>query len=121
MTKKVLIIDDEPDVLMVMSTIVRVLGYEVFIADNAAEGLDICRREKPGLVLLDIHMPGMDGLEACRVIKADKDISSTRVVFVTASTSGIAAKKVEAGADNYMIKPFQTEELASMVRNAFGD
>jgi DNA-binding response OmpR family regulator len=83
--------------------------------------LDICRREKPGLVLLDLHMPGMDGLEACRIIKKDNDISSARVVFVTASTSGLEAKKIEAGADDYMIKPFQTEELAGKVRNAFGD
>jgi two-component system, OmpR family, alkaline phosphatase synthesis response regulator PhoP len=121
MKKKVLIIDDEPDVLMVISAIVKVLGYDVFTADNALEGIEICRRERHGLVLLDISMPEMDGIEACGVMKADKDIADTKIVFVTASTVGIEENKKQAGADGHIFKPFQTEQLADIVRSSLGD
>ena len=121
MKKKVLIVDDEPDVLMVMSAIVKVIGYDVLTASNALEGISICRKEKPELVLMDVHMPGMDGLEACRIIRADEDLKATIVVFVTASTSEIEKKKKEAGAQDYVIKPFQTKVLSTVVRRALGD
>jgi CheY-like chemotaxis protein len=118
--KKVLIIDDEPDILAVMEAIVRLRGHVVFTADNAASGLAICRSEKPDIVLLDLHMPGMDGLEACRVMRQDKEISTIPVVFVTASTSSPEKKVSEAGADGYLIKPFQTEDLIAIVEQCTG-
>ena len=115
--KKILVIDDEPDILRVTSIRLKKLGYNVLTAVNGKQGLDTIRREKPDLVLLDLVMPFMNGAEVCEQIKNDKVLKHTPIILFTASGSAaITDEKIKKfGADDYIIKPFEPEEFRAKV------
>ncbi|OGR78155.1 MAG: hypothetical protein A2X32_02000 [Elusimicrobia bacterium GWC2_64_44] len=117
---KVLAIDDNRENLdAVKHALNRAFpGSVVFTADSGAQGLALARSEDPDAVLLDLIMPGMDGLEVCRRLKADEQLKHIPVVFVAADLSDkeTRVKAVEAGADGFLRKPFELEELVSQVR-----
>ncbi|MFI5221296.1 MAG: response regulator transcription factor [Bacteroidia bacterium] len=111
---KILVVDDENDILEFMDYNLKKEGYEVFLAHNGQEALDIGRKIKPDLVLLDVMMPVMDGIEACRQMKADKSFSNTFIVFLTARSEEYSELSgFNAGADDYISKPIKPRVLLS--------
>jgi len=115
--KKILVVDDEPDILKVTSIRLKKLGYNVLTAVDGKEALDTIRSENPDLVLLDLVMPFMNGVEVCEQIKNDKTLKHIPIILFTASGNGVltAEKIKKIGADDYIIKPFEPEELMGKV------
>lgn len=111
---KILVVDDENDILEFIQYNLKKEGYEVHLAHNGQEAITIGKKIKPDLILLDVMMPVMDGIEACKQIKADNDFNETFVVFLTARAeeySEIAG--FNAGADDYISKPIKPRVLLS--------
>lgn len=117
MQKKILIVDDEPNILLSLDFLMRRGGYLVFIARNGSEAMDILNKEVPDLVLLDIMMPDVDGYQICTYIKSTKALSSTKVMFLSAKSKESDVKYgLDLGADDYMTKPFSTRALMTKVQ-----
>ena len=115
MAKKILIVDDEPDVLKVESFRVKKLGFDVVTAVNGEEALNMIRQELPNLVLLDLRMPKIEGSEVCMRSKADKELNRIPIILVTASSENIIDTARLCNANDYLIKPFDAEELARKI------
>ncbi|CAN5479936.1 response regulator transcription factor [soil metagenome] len=117
---KVLVVDDEEPILELLKYNLEKEGYEVKAALNGHLGVDIARKFKPDLVLLDIMMPHMDGVEACRQLRAMPDLVDTFIVFLTARSeeySEVAA--FDVGADDYITKPIKPRALMSRISALF--
>ena len=114
MAKKILVVEDEEQIIRVVRAYLEQAGYEVSVARSGPEGLMRVRQERPDLVVLDLMLPGMDGLDVCRSIRRD---SSTPIIMLTARAEE-ADKLVglELGADDYMTKPFSPRELVARMR-----
>lgn len=113
---RVLIVDDEPDMLEIISYNLRQHGYEVYTASNGKEGIALACKYLPHLIILDVMMPGMDGIETCEQLRAIKGLYHTLIVFLTArfeDYSQIAG--FEAGADDYLAKPIKIKLLINRV------
>jgi signal transduction histidine kinase len=105
--KTVMVVDDEPDTVEYLSTLLREEGYGVLTATSGEEALEILSRQPADLVLLDLKMPGMDGIEVCRRIKGDPKLKGINVQMVTARSDEPMIKlSYQAGADGYVVKPF---------------
>lgn len=114
---KILVVDDEPDILEILSYNLRKEGFRVFTANNGEEGLQMAEKEQPTLIILDIMMPQMDGVEVCRILRGKKDFSNTLIAFLTAREedySQIAA--LDVGGDDYITKPIKPRVLMSRVK-----
>lgn len=121
MTKKVLIADDEQNIVISLEFLLRREGFEVFVASDGEEALVRLRAEKPDLVLLDVMMPKMNGFDVCQAIRADPDLAGMRVLMLTAKgREAEVSKGLGLGADAYMTKPFSTKELVAQVRVLLG-
>ncbi|MDP8264494.1 MAG: response regulator [Candidatus Aceula lacicola] len=118
MSKKILAVDDEPDILKVVIFRLKKEGYDVRTAINGQMALDMIADERPDIVLLDITLPLLNGIEVCKRIKADDNFKSIPVMFLTASTAseGFKERAAEAGAQDYMFKPFDYEELLEKIK-----
>jgi len=117
---KVLVVDDEEAILELLKYNLEKEGYEVKVASNGNVGVDIARKFKPDLVLLDIMMPQMDGVEACRLLRAMPELVNTYIVFLTARSeeySEVAA--FDVGADDYITKPIKPRALMSRINALF--
>jgi two-component system response regulator MprA len=112
---RVLVVDDEPAVRDSLARTLRFEGYDVIVADDGVGALDAVRSDDPDLVILDVMMPRMDGLEACRLLRADQQLLP--VLMLTARDSvGDRVAGLDAGADDYLVKPFALQELLARVR-----
>jgi DNA-binding response OmpR family regulator len=117
MTTKILIADDEPNILISIEYLMKREGYEVHVARDGQEALDVLRREHPRLVLLDVMMPRKTGFEVCQELRADETVKDTLVLMLTAKGRDTdVAKGLGVGADAYMTKPFSTKDLVQKVR-----
>ena len=119
-TYKILVVDDEEPILELLRYNLEKEGYDVKIAENGQVGIDIAKKFKPDLVLLDIMMPVMDGVEACRQIRSNSELVNTHVVFLTARSeeySEVAA--FDVGADDYITKPIKPRALMSRINALF--
>jgi DNA-binding response OmpR family regulator len=116
MSHKVLIADDEPNIVISLEYLMKRAGYQVSIARDGQEALDTIRRERPRLVLLDVMMPRKSGFDVCQELRADEQIKDTLVLMLTAKGRDTDVNKgLGVGADAYMTKPFATKELVAKV------
>ena len=116
MPPRILVIDDEPNILGTLAPLLRARGYEVFTAMNGRTAREIVDRDKPDLIVLDLGLPDVDGVELCREIR-----EAVNVPIVVLSARGAEGDKVRAldvGADDYVTKPFGAEELLARIRAA---
>jgi adenylate cyclase len=113
----VLVVDDLPQNVRLMDAVLSPLGFTVVSAMSGEEALDLLARELPDIVLLDIMMPGMDGYETCRRIRANPATSFIPVVMVTASGDAEKVRAIEVGADDFVTKPLNKAELLARVRS----
>jgi CheY-like chemotaxis protein len=122
MPNSVLIIDDDKWIAMSTTMVLEAEGFEVHSALSGPEGIAMVRRLKPGLVLLDIMMPGMDGWETLERLKADPECASTPVIVFTAREQREGrARSQQLGAVEYVRKPFRPEALAQTIRRFVDD
>ena len=115
---KILVAEDEPDVLHLVAANLRTAGFEVFTAEDGAATLAAVREHGPNLVVLDLMLPRMSGLEVCRALKADPATSAIPVVMLTAKAEEVdRIVGLELGADDYVTKPFSPRELVLRIKN----
>ena len=118
--KIVLVIEDNPLNMKLVRTLIELEKHRVFTADNAEQGLQLARDRHPDLILMDIQMPGMDGLEATRLIKNDPDMKDIPVVVLTSfAMPGDEDKAINAGCDGYITKPVDTREFYPTITRYF--
>ena len=118
---KVLVVDDDPVIVKLLQVNFEMEGYTVVTANDGAEGLERARAEHPDIVLLDIMMPKMDGLEVTRALKADEATKSIPIILLSAKaqSSDVQAGR-DMGADDYLTKPFDPLELLDRVSELLG-
>ncbi len=113
---RILVVDDEPQIRRVMRVSLTQQGYEILEARSGEEALERFREHLPDLVLLDLNMPGMGGLEACRMLRSGSD---TPIIILTVrNTEDEKVQALDAGADDYITKPFGMKELLARIRAA---
>jgi two-component system, OmpR family, phosphate regulon response regulator PhoB len=113
---KLLIADDEPSLRLLVAATLASEDYDIIEAGDGAEALKLAKAERPKLALLDVNMPIMNGLEVCRLIKSDPDLSSTAVVMLTsASQPSEREAGFAAGANEYLTKPFSPIQLLRVI------
>lgn len=113
---RILVVDDEPQIRRIMRTELTSAGYEVDDAKTGEEALGKVRGFRPDLVLLDINLPGMGGLAACRAISADANVAI--IMLTVHNTEAAKIESLDAGADDFVTKPFSTPELLARIRAA---
>ena len=116
MSQRILIVDDEPNIVATVSPLLRARGYDVLSAMSGRAGLDTLERDKPDLVVLDLGLPDLDGVEVCRQMRP---ASSVPILVLSArGAEGDKVAALDAGADDYVTKPFGSEELLARIRAA---
>lgn len=115
--EKILVVDDEDNILELLRFNLENSGYKVLTAQNGIDALKIAKAETPDLILLDLMLPGMDGYDVCKEIRRDNNISNTPIIMITAK--GEELDKIlglELGADDYITKPFSVRELKARLK-----
>ena len=121
MNPKLLIVEDNTQNRLLMVDILTVHGYEVIEARDGLEGIRLAHSRKPDLILLDMQMPVMDGLEAARLLKADPETRGIKILAITSfAMKGDRERILAAGCDEYMAKPVDTRELPVVVQRLLG-
>ncbi|NCP58728.1 MAG: response regulator transcription factor [Flavobacteriales bacterium] len=114
---KILLVDDEPDILEIVGYNLSNEGYQVLTAENGLEAVKIAKKELPHLIILDVMMPEMDGIEACEIIRKNPDLKDTIITFLTARGEDYSqVAGFDAGADDYITKPIKPKVLVSKVK-----
>tara|TARA_B110001454_G_C12657457_1_gene408096 strand:- start:51 stop:737 length:687 start_codon:yes stop_codon:yes gene_type:complete len=114
---KILLVDDEPDILEIVGYNLSSGGYEVFTASDGLKGIEIAKKELPNLIILDVMMPNMDGIEACEKLRELPELSNTIITFLTARSEDYSqVAGFDAGADDYITKPIKPKVLLSKVK-----
>ncbi len=118
--RTLLLIDDEKDILKLLQYNLEREGYLVLSAKTGEEGLELAQNKKPDLIILDLMLPGVDGLEVCKILRANKTTQSIPVLMLTAKNSEIdQVVGLEIGASDYIAKPFSVKVLLARVKNIF--
>ncbi|MBU78534.1 MAG: DNA-binding response regulator [Flavobacteriales bacterium] len=115
---KILLVDDEPDVIEILTYNLSNLGYEIFSANDGIKALKVANEILPNLIIMDVMMPNMDGIEACEVLRKSSKFNNTIIMFLSArgeDFSYVAA--FDAGADDYVTKPIKPKVLMSKVKS----
>jgi CheY-like chemotaxis protein len=120
MSKKILVVDDEPDILKIMSLRLEKAGYEVLGGRNGMEALDLARRMIPDLVILDVYLPDMNGDDLARVMKNDDKLKRIPIILISATAASVAQRAKDCGAEGHIGKPFESEELLDAVKEILG-
>jgi two-component system response regulator MtrA len=114
MTSRILVVDDDTALAEMIGIVLRTEGFDPVFCEDGAQAVDTFRTAKPDLVLLDLMLPGLDGIEVCSRIRAE---SGTPIIMLTAkSDTADVVKGLESGADDYMVKPFNPKELVARIR-----
>ena len=115
----ILVVEDEPDIRNMLVLLIKSAGFETIAASTGEEGLELARTHKPILMTLDRMLPGIDGIEVCKRLRADETISDTYVLMVTAlGESDDRIDGLEVGADDYLPKPFENREILLRIQAA---
>lgn len=114
MPKKILLVDDEPEILEICHDYLKASGYDVITAKNGVQGLASARREKPDLIVTDLMMPEMDGLDLCHAIRKESNVPIIMLTARVEETDKLIG--LEIGADDYITKPFSPRELVARVK-----
>ncbi|MCF7873341.1 MAG: response regulator [Candidatus Omnitrophica bacterium] len=118
MSKKILIVDDEPDILKIVIFRLKNKGYQTISATSGEEAFQLLGEDKPDLIILDLRMPGINGDEVCRRIKADNNLNKIPVILLTASTGhDIAGLAKDIGAVDFIRKPFDSQHFINKIEN----
>lgn len=120
MGKKILVVDDEPDLLKVTLLRLKKTGYEVYSGTDGREALDIARRVMPDLIILDVYLPVINGDEVAKILKKDDELKHIPIILISATTGmGTLGKRAEeSGAAAYLTKPFEPEDLVDIIEKA---
>lgn len=114
MSSRILVVDDDTALAEMIGIVLRTEGFEPVFCANGVDALDVFRRERPDLVLLDLMLPGIDGIEVCTQIRRD---SGVPIIMLTArSDTADVVRGLESGADDYIVKPFNPKELVARIR-----
>ena len=114
---KILLVDDEPDILEIVGYNLSAEGYQVLTAENGKQAVKKAKKEKPQLIILDVMMPEMDGIEACEQIRKNPNLKDTIITFLTARGEDYSqVAGFDAGADDYITKPIKPKVLVSKVK-----
>ena len=116
MCKKILVVDDEPDLLKVTLLRLKKTGYDVYSGTNGGEVLDIARRVVPDLIILDVYLPVLDGDEVAVMLKKDDKLKHIPLILISAGTATLKKRAEMCGAAAYLSKPFEPEELTAIVK-----
>lgn len=116
MPPKVLVVDDEPNILSTIAPLLRTQGYEVSTAMSGRAALEIVEREKPDLIVLDLGLPDIDGVDVCRTVR--ETMSVPIVILSARGAEGEKVRALDLGADDYVTKPFGSDELLARIRAA---
>ncbi|BAO83688.1 response regulators consisting of a CheY-like receiver domain and a winged-helix DNA-binding domain [Serpentinimonas maccroryi] len=118
MAHTLLLVDDEPNILISLEFLMKREGYQVLLARDGVEALELLAQHRPDLILLDVMMPRKNGFEVCQELRANDAFKSIRILMLTAKGRDTdVAKGLALGADAYMTKPFSTRELVEKVRS----
>ncbi len=119
--KKILIVDDEPNILMALEYTFKKNNFEVFIARDGQEALDILKNQQPDIIILDVMMPNVDGFETLKQIKNDERLQHCKVLFLSAKNKEKDIEKgLGLGANLYVVKPFSIKKLVEQVHELLG-
>lgn len=114
---RILLVDDEPDILEIIGYNLSAEGYQIFTAENGEKAVKIAKKKKPHLIVLDVMMPEMDGIEACEQIRKIPELEKTVITFLTARGEDYSqVAGFDAGADDYITKPIKPKVLVSKVK-----
>jgi two-component system cell cycle response regulator DivK len=117
MSKKVLVVEDQEDNRKIIRDLLTTRGFEVIEAINGVEGLQLARSQQPDLILMDIQLPGMQGYEVIKLIKAEQNLKDIPIFVVTSyAMSGDAGKAFKAGCNAYFAKPYSPRELLAKIQ-----
>ncbi|MBT8351165.1 MAG: response regulator [Deltaproteobacteria bacterium] len=117
MPKNILIVDDEPGIVVALQFLMEQQGYNVMTAESGEFALDLIYQYKPDLILLDIMLPGIDGWEVCEIVRLNPDYQHIKIIFLTAKKSEVdIAKGLALGGDAYITKPFSNDGLVAKVK-----
>ena len=116
MPSRILIVDDEPNIISTVAPLLRARGYEVYSAMSGRSALDAVDRDKPDLIVLDLGLPDLDGVEVCRHVRLSSNVPI--LVLSARGAEGDKVRALDAGADDYVTKPFGTQEFLARVRVA---
>lgn len=117
MKEKILIVEDEKDIVKMLEYNLKKEGFKVIAAVDGEDALELAGRQQPDLILLDLMLPGMDGLEVCKVLKKESKTSSIPIIMLTAkSQESDKVAGLELGADDYITKPFSPRELVARIK-----
>ena len=120
--KTVLIVEDQIEMRAINAMYLHHHGYRVLAADNGVDGVRAAREEMPDIILMDISIPGLDGIRATEQLKRDPDTGGIPVLIITAHPYGSVGKRaVDAGCDGYLTKPCDPRRILQEVRNRLGD
>lgn len=118
---RILIADDNRQIRMLVAAALRSLGHELLMAEDGEEALEMATASPPDLVLLDVQMPGLDGFEVLRFLRARPETAVMKVVMLTADAQAVdKLRGAELGADGYVVKPFSPSALRETVRRVLG-
>jgi len=117
MSKKIFVVDDEPQILKVLRAYLEKAGYQVATAEDGETALTTFQREKPDFVILDLNLPGMDGLDVCKSIRRESNIPILMLTARVEEADRLIG--LELGADDYVVKPFSPREVVARVRTIF--
>ena len=121
MAKKILVVDDEPNIVKLIANRLKANNYDVVTACDGQETLELVQKEKPDLVILDLMLPKLNGYKVCSVLKSNEEYKSTPIVMLTARTEARDIKEgLQVGGEAYITKPFKSDLLLGIVQGLLG-
>jgi len=116
MTKKIMVVDDEPNIVDVITTRLKANDYQVVAACDGLEALELVKKERPDLVILDLMLPKLDGYQVCNQLKSDEELKDIPVIMLTSLGKANEIREgLDKGADAYVAKPFNWDKLAGII------